>query len=394
MSFIVAINNKKSDITIIGDNMRKYFILLILLIIPFGVGAKSVKFDIDSESTYHFPFIQSSVVSGLYRYYYSSSFSYENGVYTLINPTYESLPGSLYSYTCLTEYNEGVSCEELYAVYRGYLSYMNFYPAYKLVGGEDENKYLTFKVSKNYHKNGDKYVLDNPTDFYTYNTVNKFGDTGLKDYYFCENRSDTCDELFHILFFDGSGPRINISSKDYVCSRGFVYKNGKYYLKDIVPSQWPNYDRYVGLYSCMNNENSCDKLYRINNYTATVNYKGSGQIDLTIIDYYDLTTIDSSNKNITINTKSTYNINNYLKDSSYVWIEDNSILKIENKEIIPLKVGSTNVLIQNDEDVLLLNVNINELNNPKTGVNYIAFGLLIIISFGIILFYKKYNIFR
>lgn len=375
--------------------MKKYLILLLLLIIPFGVNGKEINYENHFSYPYVFPFVSSHYIERNTMTYYSYEYVYENGLYTLVNPVKMNLNTYVSSDNIYTCYNgEETSCSKLYSVYPHYIDYVNkSYPSIALENGATEEDLSTFKAADSFSYVNNKYILNNPEEYHTYGIVRTLNN-GFLGKYICANLTDTCDELLYIEINGEDGLHVLKSSDDYIYSRGFEYRDGKYYLKDIVKSEWPNFNKYIGLYSCVNKEESCDKLYRIKDYKETSYYYGNASIDMFGSDYYTLLEIDSTNKVVSLKKSDKYDVSSYIINSTYTWIEDESILKIEDNKIVPLKKGTTNVLFQKEEETILLKVTITELNNPKTGVNYIVFGLFIIISFGIILFYKKYNIFR
>ncbi len=89
--------------------------------------------------------------------------------------------------------------------------------------------------------------------------------------------------------------------------------------------------------------------------------------------------------------------NRFNSDSiSIIDVEDKSILKIENNVIVPLKIGSTRIKMNVDNDIYYFKVNIKDLkgssnipNNPNTGIISTILSLLVIIASVVILTNKN-----
>ena len=89
--------------------------------------------------------------------------------------------------------------------------------------------------------------------------------------------------------------------------------------------------------------------------------------------------------------------NRFNSDSiSIMDVEDKSILKIENNVIVPLKIGSTRIKMNVDNDIYYFKVNIKDLksnssipNNPNTGIISTILSLLVIIAAVVILANKN-----
>ena len=382
--------------------MKKYLLLLILLLIPFFVNAeentKTFSFVKQYETYSLFPFMK-GYLNKNNTYLYAEDYTYQDGVYILSNPVSRNLANTStrFYYTCGSTTES--SCETLYAIYADYTPLINqartAYPAFILEDGHTEGDYYYFQTSDRYTKEGNQYVLDNPTNSITL-LLSRKNSNVLDGKMFCLNLSDRCDELYFIHnHFEGNLFLSKISD-DFIYGNGFDFQDGKYILKDIVPSKWPEFSEYIGTYSCMNQETSCDTLYKITNYKWASYSADFAWLEMYSPDEIEGVAVKSTIKDVSLMKSDTYNVQTYIQDASDIWIEDESILKIENGKIVPLKKGTTTILFKKDQEVYLLHVEIdditkNDVNNPKTSHNTFFLVIVMIgVLFGIIKIHKSY----
>ena len=245
---------------------RLLMIFLLIVFIPYDVkGKESMPVHelyerLDYENT--------TRVSHSEYYLYSSTYRYENGLYYIDNPMYidaykirsryyESYP-DLIAYTCKSA--DETSCETLYAVYCGSPNGNN--------NGKTLEEVWTIPVSNSFHKEGEYYVLDNPSYLTILGAITFQND--FVGSFFCENRTNRCKELLKIDKTDEFSFIISRSTNDFVYGNGFEYRDGVYTLKGIIESKWPNYNEYIGTYTCMNKETTCNTLYYVTNYIHTL----------------------------------------------------------------------------------------------------------------------------
>ena len=266
------------------------------------------------------------------------------------------------------------------------------YSTYKTVvfvkdtNGETEDDYLYFYTSDSFTKEGNRYVLLDPKIEYTTKYLRFLKDLNK---FFCEDFSDSCEDLYYVFNTFEYQMIITKKSSDLVYGNGFDIEDDKYVLKDIVPSKWPDvskYNEYVGTYTCMDQSISCDKLYRVTNYTL-LSIAGGPTLESFQEDSLTGVAVKNTVKDITIKKTDTYDVQQYMNSSSDVWIEDESIVKIQDGKIVPLKKGKTTILIQNDEEVFLLHIDVqdvvaNNIDNPKTSHNiffllFVMMGVLV-----------------
>ena len=384
--------------------MKKILLLFVSLLLPLSVNAKSDIPNHDFIERFEYPFL--SHVHNGNTYNYSFTYTYENGQYQLgdiinktgkqIRSTYLNENANNIIYTCLS--NTETTCDNLYAVhYDKAIIHESYYSAIKLENGEGLEDKWEIPVATSFHKEGNEYVLDNPENYITTGIISY--DWNYIGKYFCEDRSTHCEEILYIDNMEEIGLTVYRSENDFVYGQGFDYQNGTFILKGIIDSKWPNYEEYVGTYTCMNKETSCDTLYYINRFIEP-NYYTDGYLFMWIDPaHFEGTKVNNNVKEISMEKTDTKDIKEYIKNSTSVWIEDETIIKIENNEIVPLKAGKTIVLIKKDEEVILLRIEItdNESNqtidnliNPYTGNQYYIWMILgIIISITTFMVFEK-----
>ena len=365
-------------------------LLFLLLLIPFSVYAESELPEHGFVDGYRFPRLMS-----ISTYQYSFSVRYENGVYVLEEPFYNYAKRIRINldfdapiptiYTCKSETN--TTCSIVYAGYlKGADWSSRYYPVLELENGETEEENMHFMMSDSYHKEGNRYVLDNPEEAIIQETI--LHPDNYKKKYFCDNLTSTCEELYKIEEADATLSYIISSSNDYLYGEGFDYVGGRFILKGIQESKWPNYEEYVGLYTCMSKESSCDTLYKINNFVETEYWKGGASFDMYIPSHFEGTKVNFDLKKITLEKSKNLNVNEYLENSNTVWIEDESIITIENNTIKPLRKGKTTVLIEKNDEVILLRVEITDKDiiNPNTYRNIAVF-IILLMMMGVLTIY-------
>ena len=327
-------------------------------------------------------------ISSQQNYMYAESYEYENGVYTLIDPvsTYASrirynAPGGEIPivYTCKSETE--TSCEMLYGVYcKVSIITDDRFPIVGLVNGETFEEKMWVKLGTGFHKEGNIYILDNPYDY----RITDFNsrDSDLIGKYFCSDFTEQCEEILYIVEEDKNGVVVYTIDDDIIFGNSFEYHDGEFSLTNIVPSKWPNYEEYVGNYTCFSKETSCKELYQLNNYIKEEYFYSQGNIDTIDSNHFEGTKLDVKTESISIKKGKLYDVATYLKNASMVLVENEKILKIEENKIVPLEVGKTNVLIQKEKNVFLLNIEITEqdLINPNTGHNVLIIKIIFTIS--------------
>ena len=376
--------------------MKKYLLLIIILFLPLFVYAEDETKTVSFLHYYQVPFETTMV--WIYDFFqYAEEYTYQDGVYTLVHPTNSDLmhvtPNRFY-YTCKSATE--TSCETIYAVYAGTQlvtgQYYSALPFSHKDGGEND---VYFHTAEEYTKEGNTYTLKNPVvdNIFYYVRISNPYEYGSK--YFCEDFSDSCDNLINIYRNTDLSFYITESKDDLVFGNGFDYQDGTFIIKDIVPTKWPDlskYSEYVGTYTCMNQSTSCDTLYRVTNYESHHFTLSSGRVDEFSPDELEGTVVNSVIKNVTMMRTDTYSVQNYIQNTNDVWIEDTSIVKIENGVLVPLKKGTTTILIQNDDEVLLFHVVINDIDqNPKTSTNLFIFIVFGIVCFCFILAFIKHK---
>jgi len=323
------------------------------------------------------------------NYMYAKSFSYENGVYTLIDPNYtyaakirrdaSPSPEIPIVYTCKSE--DEISCEVLYGVYCNVSGLDDvIMPIIELKDGEAFEDKAYLKIGDSFHKDGKYYRLDNTSNYLKMNLSSR--DSDLIGKYFCSDFTEQCEEILYIVEGDRNGVVVYTIDDDIIVGNSFEYHDGEFSLTNIVPSKWPNYEEYVGNYTCFSKETSCKELYQLNNYIKEEYFYGQGYFDTIDPNHFEGTKIDIKTESISINKGKLYDVATYLKNASRVLVENEKILKIEENKIVPLEVGKTNVLIQKEKNVFLLNVEITEqdLINPNTGHNVLIIKIICTIS--------------
>ena len=381
--------------------MKKYLLLLIILFIPFFVYAEEEEKTVSFIETFNFPFIEKYFYNG-YTYLYADDYTYQDGVYTLVNPVSRNLSypytNKHFYYTCRSATES--SCAELYVAYSDsdLLNYMrNSFPGFILKNGHTVDDYFYMKVSDSYKKEGNQYVLNNPEDVNTLITTRFRESYSLGGKYFCEDLSDSCEDLFFMFSHLEDYIYMFRISDDFVYGNGFDYQDGKYILKGIVPSKWPNFKEYIGTYSCMSHDTSCDTLYKITSYEPAHIATNGSFAEIFSPDEMTGVAVSSSVDNISMMKSDKYSVQTYIQDAEEIWIEDESILKIENGEIVPLKKGTTTVLFRKDQEVYLLHVDIQDVDqpdvdNPMTSANVILMiTIFSLIVFGFIFEFKKWK---
>ena len=150
------------------------------------------------------------------NYYYSDTVTYENGVYTLVNPT-QSLYKEAYrnlglKYTCLSETEitctqvKQISTVGLWSTSMSYYSYDNG-DTYELLYEENKNNKWVFGNDFQY-ANG-VYKLTTTTDFFIADWSSSGKTATDKKYYTCFSTNDSCSTVYYII------GKVNNSSEVY-----------------------------------------------------------------------------------------------------------------------------------------------------------------------------------
>ena len=172
--------------------MKKCLLLIIILFFPFCVYAEGGEKDVSFVNKYNIDDVFSFMKSGILisnTYKYAEGYNYQNGVYTLVNPVSRNLSNapSKFYYTC--ESNTETSCETLYAVCVDNQNLINqariAYPAFILKDGHTEEEYYHIQLAESYTKEGNQYVLNNPTEGDTLRLSRLRTNDQLNGKYFC-----------------------------------------------------------------------------------------------------------------------------------------------------------------------------------------------------------------
>lgn len=209
----------------------------------------------------------------------------------------------------------------------------------------------------------------------------------FEDTYFCEkdykdgykfriNEFYSTDELFtpSVKIYDSNGNLVKeLFSKVNARIFNVDFKDNKilvnYAYYDGIAAQEPDYyDNYYYDYS------STKHLY---------------------VDIYDITKDYADKVILKLSSEKYKNLKNFFPDfgDDIKWyISDDSILKIENNNIIPLKVGETEIIGSDSNRSYKLKVVVvaeDLMNNPNTHSNLIPIIIILIIGSGYFVYYKK-----
>ena len=203
------------------------------------------------------------------NYYFGTSVSYNNGVYTLDN---SKLIEWSYSndltgyYTC--KQSSDTSCSTVY--YVAYYSSSTGYVVQLSNGQLLESQNLTF--GKEVVDNGNNtYSLKNVTTISITEWADRFSE--FENYYVCSDlTSTTCNKKYKIGLNSTYG-FYTIEQINYIFGNNVSYNNGKYTLVDtFTATEWVTDLTTLGNkyhYTCLSSSNSCETVYYIFQFENT-----------------------------------------------------------------------------------------------------------------------------
>ena len=232
-------------------------------------------------------------LSDTVSYWFSDSYSWSYGGYTLVNP-YQISAVSDYSeligkYTFAYEnYDPNSSYDTIFYIADVIFDdYNNHYSAFlvRLTDNNTDPIYDVYTYGDSFRDNGDgTYTILNPSQMMRSEWYSKR--TEYVDVYVCKNATnDTCEDLWYVYsYVDNNGETFywNISS-GYYYSGSFSYENGQYHLGDDAVYIWLTNQEAGNVwdthhYYCKNHSTTCTEL----NYIADlVNGNQPGYITLT-----------------------------------------------------------------------------------------------------------------
>lgn len=192
--------------------------------------------------------------------YFGTGISYNNGIYTLENATFENwtdiYQNSKGLYRCV---DSSVSaCSEVLYIIDGY---NNSYVAFRISNGYDLGHYDdSFYLGDGINSNGDgTYTITNSV----LKKRTEYSSSTFYGKYYCMGEFDTCTEPKYIYSAGNNSFNYIIVGDNYKFAKGFTFNNGVYTLNDdsIISYNYLDYSLNSYRYTCFNESGICSDLY-------------------------------------------------------------------------------------------------------------------------------------